>query len=210
MMRTLCYLLCVPALASLPLPALAQPVVQYRSFDVPFAFVNPADSKRFKEVRLYVSEDRGATWTLIAKTKPDAQRFSVKMQKDGVFWYAMQVQDREDKLVPAVLDALLCDLAVNIQTRPLKVVLEPLPHRAGLVGVTWKISGGVHGKFYVVLEYRPTDGKEWIRLNPIPGNYQHFWEPKTKAPMDVRIRAFEIEGSRCDACIRLLPSDAAK
>src|SRR5205085_2439084 len=64
-----------------------------REFVIPFIVDRGRD--RIKEVRLYLSWDKGKTWERIATVKKDQSSISVKMKRDGEAWFAMRTIDKK-------------------------------------------------------------------------------------------------------------------
>ena len=55
------------------------------SFDIPFQIEEPIPGAEPVEVQLHVSEDRGTTWQLATKARPDEGRFSYRAAHDGEY-----------------------------------------------------------------------------------------------------------------------------
>jgi hypothetical protein len=73
-----------------------------RRFDIPFVVAEEKRSE-FQQVRLFVSRDRGATWKHYQDASSTATRFSVHVPEDGLYWFALQIIDKNGKALPASL-----------------------------------------------------------------------------------------------------------
>jgi hypothetical protein len=73
-----------------------------RSFLIPIRVV-PERKDQIAELQLFVSRDRGHTWTRIATAKSDARDFVIKEQHDGLVWYALRVIDWKGAAEPESL-----------------------------------------------------------------------------------------------------------
>src|SRR5437588_3645844 len=108
-----------------------------REFRIPF---NPgAGAQNLKQLQLFVSTNQGATWSPSAIVAPDQQKFHFLADRDGIYWFAVQALDLQGKLFPATMDGALPSLKVIVDTQAPAVSLQPLPPRAGEVGVAWTI-----------------------------------------------------------------------
>src|SRR5438093_1782603 len=108
---------------------------RYRQFRIPFQVGQP----RLKQLQLYVSSDQGKTWQPSATAPPDQGHFRFLSDRDGLFWFAVQTLDVDNRPYPATMDNALPSLKVIVDTQPPILNLQPLTPRAGQVGVGWDI-----------------------------------------------------------------------
>ena len=118
------------ALAFLGLALGAEPVelpkdvyeIGERRFVMPVKF-DPDRLGEIKRVRVYVSEDRGATWKHVKDVKSGDKGVELTAPRDGHYWFALQVVLKDGTSDPADLDNLAPTMKVyvNAERRALKV-----------------------------------------------------------------------------------------
>src|SRR5262245_29101500 len=72
-------------------------VTERRSFQIPVFLDDP----KVKEYRLFVSRDRGKSWTEIAKGRSDQPAIPFTAPADGMYWFGIQTIRNTGDLVPA-------------------------------------------------------------------------------------------------------------
>lgn len=70
------------------------------NFKIPIHITDPARKAEIKELRLFVSEDQGATWKQTDVATPDKDGFQYYARSDGQYWFSVQILDPQDKLQP--------------------------------------------------------------------------------------------------------------
>lgn len=97
-----------PSASSESRPQLPETTVTRQTFfSIPF-FLNPRSTQP-NRVLLFVSHDRGRTWTLYETRQPQEQRFGFQASRDGEYWFVVRTDlDRR---------------APDEQTRPEKIVV---------------------------------------------------------------------------------------
>jgi hypothetical protein len=169
-------------------------------FRIPF---HPgAGKQRLKQLQLFYSTDQGRTWQPAAVAPPDPPpseaHFRFICDRDGQYWFTVQTQDLDGRLNPPTLDGAQPSLKVIVDTQRPEVQLRPLPGRAGEVGVAWDIRDenfDARNPDSIRLEYRAAGAVNWIVLAANPAAGQHFWDPGTSAPLEVRLRARDRAGN---------------
>jgi hypothetical protein len=81
---------------------LPEPVISHQfMFSIPF-HVDKADqpSRDPVEVQLFVSVDRGANWLLYSRAEPSSERFPIRAEADGEYWFQVRTLDRSGQLRP--------------------------------------------------------------------------------------------------------------
>ena len=70
-------------------------------FSIPFR-ISPAREEATQpiEVQLFISEDRGASWRLESRVKPEQGSFTFQAPRDGEYWFAIRTVDRQNRLRP--------------------------------------------------------------------------------------------------------------
>src|SRR5262249_23012366 len=92
---------CAPAAAG-PIPSGPIHTNKLR-FRIPFHY-DPQEMQQLeaKEIRLYLSRDRGRTWQQINNVTPEAAKFNFQAQSDGEYWFAVRTVDVRGRLHPEV------------------------------------------------------------------------------------------------------------
>lgn len=104
-MRHLTGLICLSLFfaAAMPLEgAGGRPIYTNKNrFRIPYNS-DPAEMRKLgaKEIRLYVSEDRGTKWDLAQSVAPDAGKFQYQAAKDGEYWFSVRTVDTQGKMYP--------------------------------------------------------------------------------------------------------------
>src|SRR5690242_10420575 len=100
-----CVLACVlaaPATLSAGVEPRVGPIYHRgRSFRIPLN-IDPEDRPRIRQIRLWVSSDRGYTWDVHSETSPNQQKPTITFRapRDGEYWFAVQTVDTSGKLFP--------------------------------------------------------------------------------------------------------------
>jgi hypothetical protein len=103
--------------------ALAQPgdsakdviEIQTRKFAFPLAW-DAQKKSDIRQVRLFVSEDRGTTWRHVSDHMAGDDRAPYTAERDGECWFALQVQRTDGTLEPAGIDRLAAAMKVRVRT----------------------------------------------------------------------------------------------
>jgi Aspartyl protease len=90
-------------------------VLRSRSFNFPTAW-DTQGTKGVELVRLFVSDDRGATWKRVSDHKPGDKRAPFKADRDGEFWFSLQTQRTDGSLEPAMIERLTPAMKVRVVT----------------------------------------------------------------------------------------------
>jgi hypothetical protein len=86
-----------------------------REFAMPIRII-PDKAEKINCLRLYMSEDSGKTWKHVKDGKPTDDRFTYKASKDGLYWFALQVEYLDGKCEPAELNQLVPAQKVYVNT----------------------------------------------------------------------------------------------
>jgi hypothetical protein len=214
-MRKLLWIVLVPIVAILPAllaPARGQTPIQpqtlyarQRQINIPFD-PDLAEAHRLKQLQLYYSTDQGRSWHLGATAAPDQKRFNFIAEGDGLYWFAVQTTDQQNRNYPEKVEALAPALRVIFDTVPPVVNLRALPPRGNEVGVTWDVrddnfDGNQPGA--IKLEYRAAGAPSWIALSRAAGGLTHYWAPATTGLLEVRIRVTDLAGNSTEATTQL-------
>src|SRR6516162_7908454 len=106
-------------------------------FRIPFHY-DSAELSRLgaREIRLYVSRDRGRNWQQVQAVAPDAGKFNFEAHADGEYWFIVRTLDAKNHLHP---DGNVTDpgLQVIVDTAPPKFDLELRQPAPGKVQLQW-------------------------------------------------------------------------
>ena len=105
-------LVCLVSTAQAPDPTVF--TLKNRAFRVPVQ----VESRRqdIEQILLYVSIDKGKTWTETAVIGPDEEWFRCIVPADGSYWFAVQVALKNKTKEPAETRLLQPALKVEVQT----------------------------------------------------------------------------------------------
>lgn len=201
-------LLLIPALTwSMLHPAPAQEQAgdvlfsRHRHFRIPFQ-TGGADN-RLRQLQLFVSTDQGKTWQPSAIAAPEQGHFRFICDRDGLYWFTVQTLDQDNRYYPPTMERAQPSLKVVVDTVPPTVTLRALPPRGGEVGVIWDVRDDyldVTSPTALKLDYRQGGGN-WLPLAFHPAASQHYWNPETNAPVEVRLRARDRAGNEGEATV---------
>jgi hypothetical protein len=166
------------------------------TFRIPFDV--GAGKERLKQLQLFYSTDQGRTWQPGAIAAPDQTFFQFVCERDGLYWFTVQTLDKEGRYYPPTLDSAQPSLKVIVDTQPPQVQLRPLPARQGLVGVAWEVRDDnldLRQPGALILEYRPVGSVGWLALPVEPALGQHYWDPRSAGPLEVRLRVRDLAGN---------------
>jgi hypothetical protein len=169
---------------------------RYRHFKIPFQA--GAGVQRLKQLQLYVSTDQGRTWQPAANAPPEQREFRFMTDRDGFFWFSVQTLDQENRLFPPTMDGAQPSLKVIVDTQPPTIHLHSLPSRGNEIGVSWDIRDenlDLSLPDAVQLEFRRAGGGMWQPVPRNPALSQHYWNPQTNGPVEVRLRARDRAGN---------------
>jgi hypothetical protein len=177
------------------------------AFDIPFQIEETAPGAEHVEVQLHVSENRGATWHLVAKAKPDEGRFSYKAAHDGELWFLVRTLNRQGRLLPE--KPFAPELRVLVDTEPPLLELACKRGSAGEIDCAWKTSDPYLKVETLQLSYQGIDaGPNWqsVSVPPSTAGGQHEWTGRTtfvptgaKWPLFVRVEVSDAAGNRAAA-----------
>ncbi len=175
------------------------------SFSIPFDL--EAGDKRYQEVQLFVSEDRGLSWQKVASVFPGQHSFPFDARHDGLYWFTPRTIDSQGRASPATVQGVPTELLkIVIDTQPPVITLRPRPPRDGLVGVEWEIREDNLDPLGMALEYRLPGNGEWSPVNITPGpTGERFWAPGTNGPSEVRLRVRDLAKNEAEAKLTLTP-----
>jgi len=90
--------------------------LETRDFELPVRVI-PERRGEIGSILLFLSEDRGRTWKQVDTAAPDKKGFPFKANRDGSFWFAIQIVDKEGNRDPQDVSRTTNIIKVLIDTR---------------------------------------------------------------------------------------------
>lgn len=108
-------------------------------FLIPYQFSSPTDTATAQKVLLYLSKDRGASWSQISEAQPHVRAFNYRADGEGEYWFATRTIDQQGRAWPA--GAYQPELCVIVDTtvpriEDLRAQFQP----NGVVDIVWRCS----------------------------------------------------------------------
>lgn len=212
----------VPALVSVHNALWAAPIptapiyTKQLSFRIPFHY-DASELSRLgaREIRLYVSRDRGRTWKLDqtvaseqGRFNPDANKFKFQATVDGEYWFLVRTLDAKKHLFP---DMTVTDpgLQVVVDATPPQLKLELYQPAAGSVQLSWNASDDHLDPTQLRLEYLQPGSSDWQPVSIVPkASGQTDWKVAQGGEVAVRGSIADLAGNsaRDEARLRILPA----
>tara|TARA_R110001592_G_scaffold361962_1_gene674322 strand:- start:129113 stop:130759 length:1647 start_codon:yes stop_codon:yes gene_type:complete len=139
-----------------------------------------------REIRLYVSTDRGVTWNHQQSVPPSTRKFPFKATQDGEYWFSVRTLDAQNQLHPSgrVFEP---GLRVVIDTTPPKLDLDLRQISPGKVQLIWNAEDQNLDPTKLVLEYAQNGSQNWQRVIVAPhGKGQTTWSISQGGVVSVR------------------------
>ncbi|HWA97666.1 MAG TPA: Ig-like domain repeat protein [Pirellulales bacterium] len=176
------------------------------SFSIPFKIDragNPATMPR--EVQLHVSTDRGVSWRLAERVRPEAGRFAYRSAGDGEYWFLVRTLDPQGKLRPEAPPTP--ELKVVVDTIIPALELEASRGEAGEVRAVWHAADVNLQRDSLKLSYQPIgsqDGWQPVAIDPMKTTNSGdvfrgettWWPSSTSAPLVVRAEIADLAGNK--------------
>ncbi len=155
-----------PAVAAAPA---AKPIVTNKTrFRIPFRFDAAALQKmNARELRLYVSQDGGATWELTQSIGPDSGKFEFQAPADGEYRFSVKTLDGRNQLHPPG-ETYETGLVVVVDTTPPQLQLDVRAAAAGKVELRWAASDDHLDTASLKLEYSQPGVDNWQTVSVVP------------------------------------------
>lgn len=121
-----------------PMPIGAAPIFTNKAgFRIPYHY-DPQEISRLgaREIRLFSSSDRGATWRHIQSVTPTAGKFEFQAPADGEYWFSVRTLDSQNGLHPAG-PVTQPGLMVIVDSQPPKLNIELKEREGGKVELNW-------------------------------------------------------------------------
>ena len=132
------------------------------SFRIPF--VLEPGAPRLQEVQLWVSEDQGQNWQMIARTTPEQGGFDYRADRDGLYWFTVRTIEALGRAAPLTVQGSKPQLKVHVDTRRPIVTLRGRAANPGMVAVEWDIREDNLDPANFYLDYRAAGARDWTPL----------------------------------------------
>jgi hypothetical protein len=185
-----------------------------RVFTMPFSLPS-ADKQRTQQIKLFVKPEPGGEWQVHATASPAQLRydarsglevgeFDVRLDRDGVYNFAVMTVFTDGKSEPATPDQLRPDMRMIIDTRPPTITLRALQARTKSDGQTvvsyeWKVEDENLNRNSIRLEGRWYGGVGWTNFFRGTGpeeDGRQEWTLKPGQRMEVRLSATDRAGNQ--------------
>ena len=207
----------VPGLVLWAAPIPTGPIyTKQLSFRIPFRYdSNELSRLGAREIRLYVSRDRGRTWQLDktvfseqGRFNPDANKFKFQATADGEYWFLVRTLDAKNHLHPD-LNATDPGLQVVVDATPPRLELELRQPAAGSVQLLWNASDEHLDPTQLRLEYLQPGSSDWQPVSVVPkASGQTGWKVPQGGDVAVRGSIADLAGNsaRDEVRLRILPA----
>ncbi|MCA9069478.1 MAG: hypothetical protein KDA84_11165, partial [Planctomycetaceae bacterium] len=193
-------------------PDAVQPVYTNKTrFRIPFRY-DAAEMQRIgaKEIRLYLSSDRGQTWQLSRQANPQAGKFDFQAPASGEYWFAVRTLDGRNQLYPPT-KVLTAGLKVVVDNTPPTLAIQLGQAQPGKVKMNWQSNDPNLDVSTLRLEYIQAGSEKWEMVSVIPqANGQTAWSVPQGGFVAVRGQIFDLAGNvqQTQSQVRLQPAAA--
>jgi hypothetical protein len=192
----------LPASALPASPPLPEPIYWKQDlFLIPYQWTGGAGTTA-AAVRLFVSQDRGATWSAISEAKPHVKAFNYRAPGEGEYWFAVRTIDAQGRAWPA--GAYQPELRVIVDKSVPKIdSLSAKIAADGTLDVRWSGSDvHLNGASWRI-EVQPEAGGRWESvavphgpgLQSVGGGQTNWRPPAGRRPSAVRATVADLAGN---------------
>jgi hypothetical protein len=167
--------------------------------------VEPKRRNEIHQLILFSSSDQGKTWTQAGVASPDQDGFAFVAPMDGVYWFAVCVEDKQGHRDPANIYDVQPSQKVLIDTLKPQIRLT-----AGKLGdevtVNWEIQEDHLSPASLKLEYRSGEAEAWqpVNFSPLPVGQARFRAPGS-GRITIRMMAQDTAGNQSLATAEATP-----
>lgn len=182
-------MLCTPGQAPADVTAWNSP-----NMKIPIDY-HPSKRGEIKELHLWVSSDQGTTWSQHSVGFPDKDAFfNFNAPADGMYWFNMQVVDKNGRREPADIYKVAPALKILFDTKKPVVNITSAQRVGEDVTVVWKVTERNPDWTKFKLEYS-TNGTAWT---PVPTRPEADGSAQFKVagngPVTVRVALTDVAG----------------
>jgi hypothetical protein len=178
---------------------------------VPYQWRSTAGGTTAKSVRLYASQDRGASWQPVSDAQPQLLAFNYRAAADGEFWFAIRTTDASGRdaptpTAPGPNGAMQPELRVIVDTTMPRIEsLSGQQREDGTLEIHWRVADANLGAHSCNVEVQADASASW---QPVPltsasevslGTWEGlatFAASAESRPMTVRATAIDLAGNR--------------
>ncbi len=178
-------------------------VTRQRAFAIPFTLSSTQDRDQPAEVRLFVSGDQGANWSLYQRQPPTVDRFHFRAGQDGEFWFVVRTVGRLEE--PVSVRDQQPELVVIVDTAEPAIQLAAVPGEYGGVRVDWKATDRNLAAHSFRLQYRTGPNETWQIVEvgvPDPDDWRQeftgtadWWLKASQESVQVRAEVLDRAGN---------------
>jgi hypothetical protein len=176
----------------------AKPIVTNKlRFRIPFRFDAAALQRmNARELHLYASTNRGASWGVAQSMSPQAGRFEYQAAGDGEYWFAVRTIDGFGQAHPGG-EQLEPGLIVVVDTAPPQLDLQLQPIGSGRVQLNWQAQDTHLDSGTLRLEYLQPGSPDWQSVSVSPrGSGQTSWSVPQGGQVAVRGSIADLAGNQ--------------
>lgn len=168
-MPILLALVSLPETHAAPIPT-APVYTNKPRFRIPFRY-DPAEMKGLgaKEVRLFVSNDRGGLWQQVQSVAPETGKFNFQAPSDGEYWFIVRTLDSKDRLHPdGPIEKMEPGLKVVVDSIGPRLELDLRQTTPGRVQLIWSATDAYLDPTQLRLEYQQPGVDSWQIVSVVP------------------------------------------
>jgi hypothetical protein len=195
---------------TLAAPMPAKPLYTSKDrFRIPFRF-DQAEIQRLraKEIRLYVSDDKGVRWKHRQSVTPDAGRFDFQAPADGEYWFAVRTLDGNNQLHPQEA-TVQPGLKVTVDSVSPQLTVTLRQAEAGKLELTWNAQDPHIDVTKLRLEYIESGASQWQTVTIVPkAAGRTAWSIPKGGTIAVRGTVSDLAGNigRAQSQVRITPA----
>jgi hypothetical protein len=167
-----------------------------RAGQIPAEFTLPNRREEVREMHLYMSADKGASWNLIDRITPNKGSFTYNVGEDGEFWFHVVVINQQGLQEPKNLYNAPPKMKMIVDTRPPMLKIVSAERQGDEMVVSWEVQEQYPDAQTLKMEYRTADSQTWVpvTLSPSPVGTKRV-PLNTPAPVVVRMRLKDLAGN---------------
>lgn len=152
-----------------PTPTSAAPIFTNKAgFRIPYHYDAQEISRLgAREIRLFSSSDRGATWRHIQSVTPTAGKFEFQAPADGEYWFSVRTLDGQNGLHPS--GTMTPGLMVVVDSQLPKLNIDLREREGGKVELNWSAIDNNLAAETLRLEFTQP-GQDWQPVGVTPQN----------------------------------------
>ncbi|QDT37972.1 hypothetical protein [Stratiformator vulcanicus] len=178
-------------------------------FRIPYRF-NEAEMERLgaREVRLYVSTDRGLKWKMAQSVAPATARFLYEADGDGEYWFSVRTIDRAGGMHPATRQ-LTAGLKVVVDTVQPQLDVKIRRVRPDQVRLSWQGRDAYLDVQSIRLEFQQGQQQRWLPVRVVPqAAGQTAWNVPAGTEVAVRGTIADLAGNTVESSDAIVSSQA--